>query len=85
MGIPCSRQRWVGWGGDDGYQKYKERKSKNKYSAFRRSEFSELQNEKFSFPFSKNGGAQNLKNVEKIFLFWNANFFKICEVGSRKG
>ena len=34
--------------------------------------------ENFLFLFEKNLGARHQKNVEKIFLFWDANFFKVC-------
>jgi len=36
----------------------------------------------FLFLFEKKWGARNQKNVEKIFPFWNSNFFKKFEGGS---
>jgi hypothetical protein len=55
--LPRKGNRWgvpllpsaLGWAGQ-GRQEIKKEKT-IKYSAFRRSEFSELQNKKFSFPF----------------------------------
>ena len=81
MGVHCCRPRKGGFWGKDG-QEYKKRKLSNApLSAVPNSRNSKTEN--FLFLFEKNLGARHQKNVEKIFLFWDANFFKVC--GRKRG
>jgi hypothetical protein len=73
-------REWVGWVKDG--QIYKKEKYKSIcFSAvqlFRKRDWTS-KNRKIFFSFLKKSGAHKFKiNVEKIFLFWDANFEKVC-------